>query len=361
MSQTLQEFDQTKADAFVEQMLGVVNQGMLAMMLSIGHRTGLFDRLADMSPARCEEIARKAGLQERYVREWLGAMVTGRILEYDPAAQTYWLPPEHAAVLTRAATPNNLASVMQWVAVLGEVESEVVEKFAHGGGVHYCCYSRFHDVMAEESAQTVVAGLMDHILPLAPGLARRLEEGIDVLDVGCGAGRALAHLAETFPQSRFTGYDFSEEAIAKATAEAERRGLTNLRFEVRDVARLNQFERYDLITAFDIVHDQADPERVLREVHSALRPDGLFLMQDIDASSHLEKNLDHPIGPMLYTISTMHCMTVSLALDGAGLGTVWGTELAEQMLAEAGFGSVRVERLPHDFVNCYYLVRKREA
>ncbi len=359
MSATFQELDQAKADAFADRMLGTVNQAMLALMISIGHRTRLFDCLAEMPPARVEEIAEKAGLQPRYVREWLGAMVTGRIMEYDPQTRTYWLPPEHAAVLTRAAMPNNLASMMQWVAVLGAVESEVVDKFIHGGGVHYCCYSRFHDVMADESAQTVVAGLKDYILPLEPGLSEQLEAGIDVLDVGCGAGRAMAFLAEAFPKSRFTGYDFSEEAITMAKAEAERRGLTNLRFEVRDVAQLNEREQYDLITAFDIVHDQADPARVLREIHAALRPDGLFLMQDIDASSHLEKNREHPIGPMLYTISTMHCMTVSLAQNGAGLGTVWGTELAEQMLKEAGFPSVRIERLPHDIVNCYYLVRKQ--
>ena len=139
---------------------------------------------------------------------------------------------------------------------------------------------------------------------LAPDLVERLESGIDVLDVGCGAGRALILLAELFPCSRFTGYDFSVEAVGKARAEAERRGLGNLCFEVRDVSRLGDSRAFDLITAFDAIHDQRDPARVLAEIHAALRDDGTFLMQEIAASTHLENNLEHPVGPFLYTIST---------------------------------------------------------
>jgi 2-polyprenyl-3-methyl-5-hydroxy-6-metoxy-1,4-benzoquinol methylase len=353
------EIDQKKSDLFGERMLGVLNEAAVALMTSIGYRTGLFDTMAKMPPSTSQQIADRANLNERYVREWLGALVTGGVIRYDESSRTYSLPPEHAAWLTRSATPNNLAATMQWFAVLGRVEDEVSECFRNGGGVEYCHYHRFHDVMAEESAQTVVAGLLDHILPLEPALRSRLESGIEVLDVGCGAGKAINLLAENFSASRFTGYDLCQEAITTAQAEARLRGFTNVRFETRDVTHLGEPDHYDLITAFDAIHDQANPAAVLREIHAALRPGGTFLMQDIAASSHLHKNMDHPLGPFLYTVSTMHCMSVSLAQGGAGLGTVWGEELARKMLAEAGFIDVRVEQLPHDIQNNYYLANKR--
>jgi 2-polyprenyl-3-methyl-5-hydroxy-6-metoxy-1,4-benzoquinol methylase len=311
-----------------------------------------------MPPSTSVEIAREAGLNERYVREWLGAMVTGRIINYDPEEKTYALPREHAACLTRGAVPANFAATMQWMAVLGSVEDQIVECFNRGGGVHYEAFHRFHEVMAEESAQTVVAALMDHILPLDEGLVQQLERGIDVLDIGCGSGRAACRLAAEFSKSRFTGYDLCDDAITAANSEAQRRGLSNIRFETRDVSRLGERDKFDLITAFDAIHDQAKPDAVLREIVAALRPGGTFLMQDILASSHLEKNLDNPVAAFLYTISTMHCMTVSLAQGGAGLGTCWGRELAEKMLHEAGLREIRVEKLPHDDLNYYYIAKK---
>ncbi|HEU4383538.1 MAG TPA: class I SAM-dependent methyltransferase [Anaeromyxobacteraceae bacterium] len=209
--------------------------------------------------------------------------------------------------------------------------------------------------MAEDSGQSVV-GALDAIVALVPGLEEDLRTGISVLDVGCGSGRALVTLARAYPQSRFTGYDFSEQAIGSARATAAELGLQNVRFEVRDVAKPPGDERYELVTAFDAVHDQADPAAVLRAVRASLAPDGIFLMQDIRASSALERNLDHPLAPFLYAISVMHCMTVSLAQGGSGLGTMWGEERARAMLADAGFGEVSVHTLPHDIQNCFYVV-----
>jgi len=350
--------NQARADAFVDRMLDMLNSSGLILMISIGHRTGLFDTMSELPPASSEDIASAAGLNERYVREWLGALTAGRIVNYDPALGVYHLPAEHAAFLTRAARPDNLAVEAQFIPLLAQVEDEIVECFKHGGGVHYCMFPRFQTVMAEESDQTTVAGLEDFILPLDPAITARLEAGIDVMDVGCGSGRAIARLAELFPRSRFTGVDLSKEGVANGKRMAEERGLTNLTFETGDAAKLNMESRFDLITAFDAIHDQADPAKVLRGVAAALRPGGLFLMQDISASSHVEKNIDHPLGAFLYTISCMHCMTVSLAREGAGLGAVWGVELATRMLEEAGFNHVRVEKLPHDVVNCYYLASR---
>jgi Methylase involved in ubiquinone/menaquinone biosynthesis len=352
------EINQAKAEAFAEKMLGVINSGALALMSSIGHRTGLFDAMAALEPSTSEQIARAARLDERYVREWLGAMVTGGIVDYVSEDKTYKLPPEHAAFLTRAASPNNIAVTTQFFAVLGSVEDEIIDCFQSGGGVPYSSYARFHEVMAEESSQTVLAALTDSILPLAPEVLEKLHAGIEVLDVGCGSGRALCLMAENFPNSRFTGYDFSDEGISRARSEAEAKGIVNIRFEVQDVASLCDVERFELITAFDSIHDQAQPKRVLKGISDALKPCGTFLMQDIAGSTHLHRNMQHPIGPFGYTISCLHCMTVSLAQGGDGLGAMWGEELAQEMLKDAGFNSITVNKLSHDIINVYYVARK---
>ena len=350
--------DGTRTQAFAEQALGIVNGGFLSLMLSVGHRTGLFDTMAGLEPRTSAEIAAAAGLNERYVREWLGAMVTGRIIEYDPATHTYSLPREHAASLTRAAGPDNLAEVAQIVAMLGQVESAIVDVFRKGGGVDYRAFERFHALMAESSHTTLEATLLTRTLPLVAGLVDGLDAGIEVLDMGCGEGVAIRMMAQRFPRSRFVGVDIAAEAIETARAEAEAARLTNVRFLAQDAATFSAPPAFDFITAFDAIHDQAAPRRVLRAIREALRPDGVFLMVDIAASSHLEGNLDNPLAPFLFTVSTMHCMTVSLAQGGVGLGAMWGEELAQEMLGEAGFTRVRVEQLPHDIINSYYVATK---
>jgi 2-polyprenyl-3-methyl-5-hydroxy-6-metoxy-1,4-benzoquinol methylase len=211
--------------------------------------------------------------------------------------------------------------------------------------------------MAEQSGQSVVAALGAHILPLVRGLQKQLESGIDVLDVGCGGGHALVHLAQRFPASRFTGFDLGSEVIRSARHEAARAGLSNVRFEVRDVAELDDEARWDWITAFDAIHEQARPDLVLSAIRRGLRPRGVFLMQEIQASSHLRENLEHPIGAFLYAISCMYCMSVSIARDGLGLGACWGRERAAQMLREAGFTQLERHTLPHDRWNDYWIVR----
>jgi 2-polyprenyl-3-methyl-5-hydroxy-6-metoxy-1,4-benzoquinol methylase len=343
-----------RTESFAEQALGIVNNGFLALMLSIGHRTRLFDAMAGLPPATSSDIAAAAGLHERYVREWLGAMVVGRIVEYEPASRTYRLPPEHAASLTRAAGPDNLAEVTQFVSLLGSVEDEIVRVFREGGGVDYPAFKRFHQLMAEGSRTTLDATLLAKTLPLVPGLIDRLDAGIEVADVGCGEGIAIMMMAKRFPRSRFVGLDIGAEPIAAARAEAEREGLTNASFIVQDAATIGGPPAFDFITAFDAIHDQAAPRRVLRGIREALRPDGVFLMADIAASSHLERNLDHPLAPFLFTVSTMHCTTVSLAHGGEGLGACWGEEKARELLNEAGFRSVDVAHVEGDPLNAYY-------
>lgn len=350
--------DAAAAAAFTGELVGILNHGLLTLMISIGHRTRLFDVMSGLEWADPPTIAAAAGLQERYVREWLGAMTTGGIIEHDPAAATFRLPPEHAAALTRAAGPDNLASVAQFAAMLGKVEDQVVDSFHRGGGVPYAAFTDFQRLMAEDSAQVFDATLLDVTVPLVPGLGERLTAGIDVADVGCGSGHALNLLAEAYPASRFVGFDFSEEGVAAGRAEAADKGLQNVRFEVRDVATLTGPPAFDFVTTFDAVHDQAHPAEVLRGIHDMLRPGGSYLCVDVKAASDVAGNLDHPLAPFLYTVSCMHCMTVSLALGGDGLGAVWGEQLALKMLAEAGFRDVEVREVEGDILNSYYIAHR---
>ncbi|MEW6412671.1 MAG: methyltransferase domain-containing protein [Candidatus Zixiibacteriota bacterium] len=348
--------DAARAEAFAGRLIELYNGGGLALMISIGHRTGLFDVMDGMTSATSYEIARRAGLSERYVREWLGAMTVGKIVECDPNGPRYSLPREHSAFLTRDSSPNNMAVFAQYIPLLGQVEDKIVARFRSGEGLPYSEYNRFHEVMAEDSGQTVVSALLDSILPLVPQLPEALSRGIDVLDIGCGAGRALNLMAKHFPKSRFYGFDISEEAIKVGWYESRRAGLFNVYFETKD---LTDFEpngqKWDLITAFDAVHDQAQPEKVLADIAGALKPGGTFLMQDIAGSAHHYQNIDHPVGPLLYAVSCMHCVPVSLAQGGAGLGAMWGEEKARELLSRAGFKKIETRKLAHDFQNNFYI------
>lgn len=355
-----------KSEDFAERMIDMMNQGSLSLMTSIGHRTGLFDTMKDMEPSSSEKIASAAGLQERYVREWLGAMTVGSIVDAHVNGNNgkevlYSLPAEHAAFLTRDAGADNISVFAQYVPLLGSVEDKIVESFHKGGGVPYSEFKRFHEIMAEDSGLTVVSSLVDEILPLIPGITKKLNDGIEVLDAGCGRGNAVNLLAEKFPGSQFTGFDLSYQAIKYAQLKAKDSNTENVNFEVRDLTTFDQDGpeiKYDFITAFDAIHDQAHPDRALAGIYKSLKKDGVFLMQDIAGSSNVTENSQHPIGPFLYTISTMHCMPVSLAQNGMGLGAMWGREKALEMLQNAGFKNIEIKSLEHDFQNYYYIARK---
>ncbi len=297
-------------------------------------------------------------MAERYVQEWLAVMVTARIVDYDAAGARYTLPAEHAACLTRGAPLGNLAVYGQHVAIMGAVQDRVLACFETGEGTAYGDYPCFHQIMSEDSGQTVTGPLFDAVLPLAGDLCERLHAGIDVLDAGCGRGGALLAMAERYPNSRFVGYDLCADAIAHAAAGARAAGLANLRFEARDLTGYDETARFDAVTSFDAVHDQKDPEALIRALHGALRPGGVYLMQDIGGSARLENNLDFPMASLLYAISCVHCTPISLGQGGAGLGTMWGWETAEAMLRRAGFAGIERHTLPHDPMNVWFVARR---
>lgn len=346
------------AQQFAGRMLGIVNDGALALMISVGHQTKLFDTMSNMPAATSEQIAQAANLNERYVREWLSAMVTGRIVEYDPQAKTFSLPATHAQWLTRSARENNMSLLAQMLQTVAAVEEKVINAFRNGGGVSYADFPHFHRSMADASAPTFDATLIGKALPLAPGLTDRLRSGVSLADVGCGAGHAVNLMAREFPNSRFVGYDFSVDVIRQAREQARVLDLDNVRFEVKDVSRLDIAAQFDVVTAFDAIHDQAKPVQVLSNIHAALRDRGTFFMSDVAGSSALHENMDLPLAPYLYTVSCMHCMTVSLAQNGAGLGTLWGEQQAQQMLAAAGFAEIQKARIDGDILNTYYIATR---
>lgn len=351
-----QQIDVERAKAFGERLFGLYSGGIMTFMVEIGHRTGLFEAAA-RGPTTSEELAERSGLNERYVREWLGAVTTGGILEYDRASGRYTLPPEHAVCLT-GRTAFNMAPISQMASALGKQVDAVTRSFRHGGGVPYSEFgTEFTDLLDEGGRYGYDLHLVRAYLPMAKGLPERLAEGISVADIGCGTGHCVNLMAQAYPRSMFVGYDLAEHAIAKARAEAHLMGLTNTRFEVMDAAQLPPEPKFGLITAFDSIHDQVAPAEVLRRIEEALTPDGTFFMVDIKASSDVADNLGNPMAPLLYGLSVLHCMTVSLAYGGAGLGTVWGEQLARQMLAEAGFADVQVRDAP-DPMNSVYVCRR---
>lgn len=350
--------DHEKSEVFADRIAAALDNGALCLMLSIGHRTGLLDCMARLPASSSAAIAESAELSERYVREWLAAMVTGGVVTYDEKDKSYYLPPEHAASITRNGYLGNIAVYSQFLALMGQIQDRVLECFETGEGLQYSEYPCFHQIMAEDSKMTVVDGLFEYILPIVDGLKGDLECGIDVMDAGCGKGEALLALAQRFPASNFIGYDLSEEAIQAAQKQTQLRGLKNIHFEVRDLTFYDEKERFDLITSFDAVHDQKHPENIIQSFYRALKKGGRYLMQDIGASAYLENNFEFPLATFLYSVSCHHCMPVSLGQGGDGLGTMWGWETAEKMLKQAGFSDVAQHRLDHDPTNVWFVSKR---
>lgn len=361
--------DETKKSRFSEKMSTVLNFGALNLAMAIGYRLMIFDRLADLGKAvTVGEAAKATGLNERYLREWLGIMISGGVIEAEADDQgdiRYFLPPEHSAFLTRASGDLNLGVYTQEIPLLTTCAlEEVIKDFETGRGVSFDHYPRFQAFMTELSEQKQQKTLINVFLPHVDNgtLLDRLHQGIEVLDLGCGEGLAVVLLAEAFPQSRFTGVDLCGPAIARAVQRAGSAGMQNATFIEADAARF-QFEpawanRFDYVIAFDAIHDQSHPMDALTSVLHMLKPGGIFSMVDIAASSNPLENVSHPLAPFLYAVSLMHCMPVGLTDNGAGLGMMWGRQTAERMLKEAGFSSVEVVEMAEDPFNLHFFCRK---
>jgi SAM-dependent methyltransferase len=350
------QLDRRRVQDFARSLFSHYTSGILTLMVDIGYKTGLFEALA-RGPATSQELAERVSLHERYVREWLGAVTTGGLVEYDSVSGIFRLPPEHAMCLTGTSS-RNLAAGSQVLAMLARRLSKVAEAFRSGGGVPYAEFRPDFTEFQDVSWRLLYDGLLiKGFLPAAKELPERLRAGIRVADIGCGTGHAINLMAREYPASTFVGYDFSAEAIERARAEAREMGTANARFEVLDVTKLSPEPKFDLITSFDSIHDQRDPATTLRRVAEALAPEGIYFMVEPRAATRLENNLGNPFAPYLYGISVLHCMTVSLAEGGMGLGTAWGEQKAREMLAEVGFASIEVVDAPGP-QNSIYICRR---
>ena len=343
---------------FAGHVMATLTGGALTMLISLGYRTGLFEAAAE-GPATSAVLADRAGLQERYVREWLGAMVTGGFFRYDPVTGEYILPAEHARFLTGATAANAAPMAAMLQAFAGALPA-LEHCFAAGGGLAPAAYAPHFAAAGAEPGDTwrrvYDEHLVDGFLGAVPGLRARLDAGAAVLDLGCGTGHAVTLAAREFPASRFLGVDIDGQVVASAEARRARLGLGNAAFVIGDAAALPARPRFDVITAFDAVHDQRAPQEVLHRVRAALAPGGVFVMVDAKFSSDLAGNVGHPLAALCYAISLLYCTPVGLDGGGAGLGAMWGTERARQMLATAGFGHVAMLDSPRP-QNCIFVCR----
>lgn len=327
--------DRDKIEAFLDRFIGFASGAAILGLLAVADRSGLSSYLAENPAGTASEIAEGARLDERYVREILSGLAAAGVVEYDAESETFELPAEHALFIADETSPYFMGGWMDMLpSAMTQIEG-VARATVHGGGVGF-----------EEFGGSIIRGidrgnspsqkvfLTSRWLPAVPGLVERLEEGIRVADVGSGSGTAAIAIAEAYPESRVFGYDVSPESLAVARGRAE--GVPNIEFHGYAADEIPVDPGFDLITAFDVIHDLANPLAGITRIREALRAGGQFLMMEPNLSSSLEENLDDH-GALLYGISTLHCMTQSLARDGAGLGAAWGAERAEQLAREAGF------------------------
>lgn len=347
--------DREKIEAFLERFIALASGATTVGLLAVGDRTGLNAYLGEHGGGTPKEIAKGANLEERYVLEILSGLAAAGVVEYDSSTGEFQLPPEHALFLSDPDSPYFMGGWLDMIPAMFRQLEGVATATAHGGGVGF---EEFGHAMIKGidrgNTPSQRAFLLSKWLPAVPGLIERLDEGIRVADLGCGSGTVARLIAHRFPSSEVFGFDASGDSIAVARSRSE--DLSNIVFHGYPIKDIPIEPGFDLITAFDVIHDVVDPRGALERVKEALRPEGWFLMMEPNASSHLENNL-HDRGALLYGVSAMHCMTQSLARGGAGLGAAWGTERAEQLSKDAGFTSFEpLEDISNRF-SSFYLLR----
>jgi 2-polyprenyl-3-methyl-5-hydroxy-6-metoxy-1,4-benzoquinol methylase len=320
----------------------------------MGDRLGLFRALQESGKTTLPEFAKKTGMNERYLREWLSAMVAGEYAKYDPATQTYWLPAEQASYLADENSPTFSASMFDMTKALWDVAPSVMDCFAKGGGVPHSKQSKDMDCGTERYSSLFFRfHLAQEWIPKA-GLEAKLKSGARVADIGCGTGSGVLMLSETFPKSEVWGYDNYSPVIDTARKTAAERGLKNAHFEATAAENIDKSKKFDVLMTVDVIHDMADPLGGLRSIKDLLAPDGSYLMVEMNVSDRLEENIN-PFASMLYSISTLYCMTVSLAENGAGIGACMGERRARELASQAGFSSFERLTISHPFAAVYLL------
>ena len=359
MASEPQTLDFEKIKAFVERVFGFLSGATVSGMIYLGDRLGLYRALQGAGALTSDELARKTGLSERWVREWLRAQAGAKLLDYKSDGR-FELSLEGTFVLAEENSPAFAAggfhSLPQQFAVL----EQLPQAFKTGVGLPYDAFGAEGAVGVERFlAPWFRAFLVPVALPRLDGVVSKLERGATAADVGCGAGVALIEMAKAYPKTNFHGYDISQHALSRARENQRNAGVQNVTFHDAQTDALPGDGRFDFITTFDCLHDMAHPDVVIRAIRRAIKPDGTWLIADINGKPTFEENLErNPMVAMMYSISVMSCMSSALSEPGgAGLGTLGFTEpVAREMTTAAGF--TRFTR--HDFenpVNAYYEVR----
>ena len=328
---------------------------MTAGMVYVGVKTGLFRAMAGKGPLSASQVVELSRLQTRYVEEWLKGMVAAGYLAYDPAAQTFTLPEEHAYFLASDDTDHFVGGLFAMVPPLMRVAPQVARAFAEGGGV------RFEEFGKEgvEALDLINRGqyeqrFTDYWMKAVPEAAERLRTGGRALDVGCGSGRVCIALAKAFPAAEVVGIDPDAESIRRARAAAASEGA-KVSLLISDTATLQKDAGFDFISLCDALHDLAAPVKTLEEIRRLLKPQGTLFIVEPRAAARLE-DTRNPVAATFYGFSLFHCMTQSLARGGPGLGTCLGPAATEALVRQAGYA--RFERLDiKSLTNLFYAAR----
>ncbi len=332
------------AGKFAERTVEDIATAVRGSLSYIGDRLGIFKAMAAAGPVTVDELARKTGLSARYLREWLGAMTAAQYVQYTPDTHKFLLPPDHAAVLADEESPLFLGGMFQILAPAAAMAPRVAQAFRDGKGVPQSEYpADVFEGICRSSAPNFKHQLVQQWIPAMPQAAAKLRDGGSALDVGCGWGLAPILIAKAFPKARVFGYDLHAPSIERARASAKAAGVADrVTFEVVDGAKIPA-NRFDFVSSFDVLHDSADPVAIMTSVRKALAPEGTYLVNEPNLSPRLEENINLP-GRMLYAVTTMYCMSVSLANGGAGIGADINESLLQKFAGKSGFS--RFRRLP---------------
>jgi SAM-dependent methyltransferase len=336
--------DETKLEAFMGQAVTDMGAVISAPLFLIGEKLGLYKAMAHAGPLTSQEIAERAGVAERSVREWLRNQAAGGYVTYDADSDRYTLPDEHALALADEDSPFYILGAYELIASLFSDEDEIREAFRTGGGMgwHEHDHRLFHGT--ERFFRPGYRGhLVGDWLPALTGVQEKLELGATVADVGCGHGASTIIMAEAFPNSRFHGFDYHPESIARAREAAEDAGLADrITFEVASAKNYPYpGSGYDLVCVFDCLHDMGDPVGAAAHVRETLSPTGTWMIVEPFANDRVEDNLN-PVGRVFYGASTVICTPASLDQEvGLALGAQAGEARLADVIRQGGFTDVR--------------------